>query len=83
LPAQLEVVLDRGPFTVDSELKLMRRHRIDILVTKDSGGTMTSAKLVAARQLRLPVVMVDRPALPPGVPVATTVDQAAAWVVRR
>jgi precorrin-6A/cobalt-precorrin-6A reductase len=80
LPAQLEVVLDRGPFTVDSEVELMRRHRIEVVVTKDSGGDMTAAKLVAARQLGLPVVMVDRPTLPPGVAVATTVGEAFAWL---
>jgi precorrin-6A/cobalt-precorrin-6A reductase len=65
---------------VDDELALLRRHRIDVIVTKDSGGTMTAAKLSAARRLGLPVVMVDRPPVPDGVPVVPTVADAASWV---
>lgn len=79
MPARIEVLLDRGPFTVDGELDLMRRHRIDVLVTKDSGGEMTSAKLVAARQLGLPVVIVRRPTLPDA-PVVETVEAAVSWL---
>ncbi|MEU3255176.1 cobalt-precorrin-6A reductase [Streptomyces sp. NPDC006997] len=67
LPPRLDVVLARGPFTVTDEVALLREHRVDTLVTKDSGGTATSAKLTAARELGLPVVVVQRPPLPPGV----------------
>ncbi|MDX6739226.1 cobalt-precorrin-6A reductase [Actinocorallia sp. A-T 12471] len=80
LPRALHVVLDRGPFTLDGELALMREHAVDVLVTKDSGGPMTSAKLAAARTLSLPVLLVRRPPLPEGVPVVATVEEAAAWV---
>lgn len=73
------VVLDRGPFTVDGERALMEEHRIDALVTKNSGGDATAAKLVAARQLGRPVVVVNRPASPPG-PLARSVDEALSWV---
>ncbi|MFI6761826.1 cobalt-precorrin-6A reductase [Micromonospora sp. NPDC050417] len=65
LPRRLAVVLDRGPFTVAGERELLRRYEIEVLVTKDSGGTMTAAKLEAARELGLPVVLVDRPPTPP------------------
>lgn len=61
LPPIHTVVLDRGPYTVAGETELLRAHDVAVLVTKDSGGTLTSAKLAAARALRLPVVMVDRP----------------------
>lgn len=79
LPQRIEVLLARGPFTVDGELELMRSHRIDVLVTKDSGGAMTSAKLEAAAQLGVPVVIVRRPPLPPAETVAD-VDAAVRWL---
>ncbi|WP_283137634.1 cobalt-precorrin-6A reductase [Rhizohabitans arisaemae] len=79
-PANLEVLLSRGPFTPDGELALLRGHRIDVVVTKDSGGAMTTAKLVAARELGLPVVMVERPPAPPRVPSVRTVAEAVAWL---
>lgn len=61
----------------------MREHRIDALVTKNSGGDMTKAKLDAAVALDIPVVMVDRPPLPKDVHKADTVEQAADWVARQ
>ncbi|WP_328689525.1 cobalt-precorrin-6A reductase [Streptomyces phaeochromogenes] len=67
MPRHTDVLLARGPFTVESETALLRDHRIDVLVTKDSGGSATSAKLTAARELGLPVVVVHRPPLPEGV----------------
>ncbi|MDO0924735.1 cobalt-precorrin-6A reductase [Streptomyces sp. TG1A-8] len=67
LPPGSEVLLARGPFTVADETELLRAHRIDVLVTKDSGGGATAAKLTAARDLGLPVVVVRRPPLPDGV----------------
>ncbi|MEV0676284.1 cobalt-precorrin-6A reductase [Actinosynnema sp. NPDC050436] len=75
----LDLVLDRGPYTVDGELALMRRHAVEVLVTKDSGGGMTAAKLDAARALGLPVVVVRRPPAP-AAPTVTTVDAALAWL---
>jgi precorrin-6A/cobalt-precorrin-6A reductase len=76
-PSRLEVLLDRGPFTLDGERRLFREHRIDVLVTKDSGGP--AAKLIAARERGVPVVLVDRPPLPDA-PVARTVREAVAWL---
>jgi precorrin-6A/cobalt-precorrin-6A reductase len=80
LPARATVVLARGPFGVEDERALMTAHGVDVVVTKDSGGPMTAAKLTAARELGVPVVLVRRPPLPEGVPVASTVEQAAAWL---
>jgi precorrin-6A/cobalt-precorrin-6A reductase len=69
----------RGPFTLEGELTLMREHRIDVLVTKASGGEAIYAKLAAARALGLPVLMVRRPEPPPG-PVVQSVAEALAWL---
>jgi precorrin-6A/cobalt-precorrin-6A reductase len=79
MPQRIEVLLSRGPFTVDGELELMRSREIDVLVTKDSGGAMTSAKLEAAEQLGIPVVIVRRPPMPAAKTVATVRD-ALAWL---
>lgn len=76
------VVTGRPPFTVDDEVALLRAHRIDTLVTKDSGAPAAAAKLEAARHLGIRVVVVDRPPPPPG-PTVTTVAGALAWVVER
>jgi len=81
VPQRIHVVLERGPFTVDGEVALMREHAIDVLVTKDSGGEQTSAKLVAARTLGIPVVVVRRPPAP-AAPTVETVDAAVEWVRR-
>jgi len=80
MPPRVHVLVARGPFAVADEMALMRRHAVDVLVTKDSGGEMTSAKLVAARELGLPVVMVDRPPLP-AIPAVATAEEAQAWLV--
>jgi precorrin-6A/cobalt-precorrin-6A reductase len=79
LPAHRAVLLARGPYTLAGELTLLRTHRIDVLVTKDSGGPHTTAKLTAARALARPVIIVRRPP-PPDVPAVTTVHDAINWL---
>ena len=73
------LILARGPFSRAGEEALLREERIDMLVSKNSGGDATYAKLEAARALGLPVVMVRRPARPP-VPQAGSVAEALAWL---
>ena len=80
MPRRTTVVLERGPFSVDDELALLREHRVDVVVTKNSGGHLTEAKLTAARELGIPVIVVRRPPLPAGMVVVETVDEALAWV---
>lgn len=78
LPRSTRILLDRGPYTIEGETALLLEHRVDVLVTKDSGGTATAAKLTAARQLGLPVLMVERPPAPEGVPEVPDVPAALA-----
>ena len=82
LPRRYRLLLSRGPYHYDDEFALMREHRIDALVTKNSGGDMTRAKLDAAAALHVSVVMVARPPLPAGVAAVGTVQEAADWVAR-
>ena len=53
-------VLDRGPFRVDDEIRLLKQHLIDCVIAKNSGGSATYAKIEAARLLGLPVLMIGR-----------------------
>ncbi|MGW5072500.1 cobalt-precorrin-6A reductase [Rhodococcus sp. NPDC004095] len=80
-PTATTLLLDRGPFGLDAERELLRDNRIDVLVTKNSGGALTEAKLTAARELGVAVLMVSRPPLPSWVPVTSDVAAAAAWAL--
>ncbi|MFI5775604.1 cobalt-precorrin-6A reductase [Nocardia sp. NPDC051570] len=80
LPPRHEILLARGPFAVEDELRLLAERRIEVLVTKDSGGAATTAKLIAARARHIPVVMIDRPPVPAGTPHVTTVAAALDWL---
>lgn len=81
-PPRWTVLVDRGPFTLASELDLLDRERVDAVVTKDSGGP-TDAKLDAARLAGVPVVVVERPPLPRGPVVVSDAASALAWCERR
>jgi precorrin-6A/cobalt-precorrin-6A reductase len=80
LPLKLhEILIGRGPFSLVEEQHLLQRHAIDVLVCKASGGAATEAKLIAAREASLPVVMVRRPSAEPGTAVAS-VEAAIGWL---
>jgi precorrin-6A/cobalt-precorrin-6A reductase len=79
--SQATVITARGPFELEDERANLASHRIDCLVTNNSGGQSVGAKLVAARELGIPVIMVARPPVPPGLQLPT-VDEAFAWCER-
>jgi precorrin-6A/cobalt-precorrin-6A reductase len=80
-PTWCALILARGPFTLADEETILRDHAIDVLVTKDSGGSATAAKLTAARRLAIPVIVIRRPPLPAGPEVVETVEDAVHWVM--
>ena len=82
LPPRHVLVPARGPFTPDGERALLRQHRVTVLVSRDSGGPATAAKLVAAGEAGVPVVLIDRPPLPGGAVTVATLDDALAWLGR-
>ncbi len=81
LPQAWTVLHSRGPFDVGGEESLMREHGVGVLLTKDSGGSFTEAKLTAARRLGIPVVVVSRPARAQGVDQVSEAAAAADWVL--
>ena len=81
LPPNHELVLSRGPYHYDDEYELLRNRGIEVLVTKNSGGDLTKAKLDVARTIGIDVIMIDRPDLPAGVTQVSSVQQALAWVL--
>ena len=83
LPRDHELLLSRGPYGYDDERELLRSRGIEALVTKNSGGAMTRAKLDAASSLGADVLMIQRPALPDGVAVVSSVQEAVAWAFNR
>lgn len=86
LPQRYTLLLDRGPFDVDAERALLVARGVGVVVTKDSGGDGAVAKLVAARELGLPVIMIDRPSTTAStggvgtVPTVGTVAAALRWL---
>jgi len=69
----------RGPFSEAEDRALLERHRIDVIVAKNSGGDATYGKIAASRALHLPVIMLQRPSLPE-VEAVETVDDVLAWL---
>ena len=79
LPPDLRLLQARGPFDRDAEERLLREERIDVVVSRNSGGAATYGKIEAARTLGLPVVMIARPDKPAG-KVMTDIDACVAWL---
>jgi len=74
------VLRARGPYPYAAERELLESRAVDVLLTKDSGGALTEAKLGAAHDLGVPVVVVRRPPVPDGVAVVESVGEALAAI---
>lgn len=79
--ADCTVIVDRGPFEIASDKALLREQQIDLIVSKNSGGDGARAKIDAARELGLPVLMIDRPKLPPRLET-DSVETAMSWITK-
>ncbi|KOR38645.1 cobalt-precorrin-6A reductase [Planktothricoides sp. FACHB-1370] len=77
-----KLLLERGPFSLTQERSLLQEYQIGAIVSKNSGGDATYAKIVAARELGIPVVMVQRPSVPEGEKVAD-VERVLEWLKNR
>lgn len=76
-----KLLLDRGPFSLEEERSLLQQYEIGAIVSKNSGGNATHAKIIAARELRIPVVMVKRPTSPSRDRV-DNLEDALAWITK-
>ncbi len=76
VPVSWELLRARGPYSYAAERDLIASRAVDVLLTKDSGGALTEAKLAAAHDLGVPVVVVRRPPVPEGLPVVESVGEA-------
>jgi precorrin-6A/cobalt-precorrin-6A reductase len=74
-----KLILARGPFSLADELGLMKREQVDALVTKNSGGSATYAKIEAARVLGIEVVILRRPSAPEA-EALDDLDAVMAWI---
>jgi len=74
-----KLLLDRGPFHLDQERQLLKDFQIEVIVSKNSGGDATSAKLIAARELNIPIVMIQRPPMPEAETV-NSIEGAIEWI---
>lgn len=77
-----KLLLARGPFNPEQERELLREYQIQTIVSKNSGGDATYAKIIAARELGLPVVIVQRPMVPDG-EIVRDVAGAIEWLIDR
>ena len=74
-----EAIIDKAPFSVEQEIVLLLTHKIDLVVCKNAGGMASEAKLIAARELNLPVIMIERPVVPT-MAIALTPDTVLQWL---
>lgn len=69
----------RGPFAAEDDVALFKAHRVEVVLSKNAGGEATCSKILAARALGLPVIMVERPFIPPR-PTVSRPEEAISWL---
>ena len=74
-----EVLVSRGPFTAQDDEALLKDHAIDLIVARNAGGAGAQSKIIAARKLGLPVILIARPEIPPR-PQAGSLQEVLAWI---
>lgn len=74
-----EYITSRPPFSIENERELMQKYKVDYLITKNSGGADTENKLIAARELKIPVILIKRPVRPDALHVETA-NEAIIWL---
>ena len=80
VPKSWTVICDRGPYSHSGEIDVMSEHSIDVLLTKDSGGSFTAAKLEAAATLGVPIIVVARPLMDAFDNEFENVSETVAWL---
>lgn len=77
-----EWIVGRGPFVEADEVRLLTDWRIDVVVSRNSGGKATRGKIAAARRLAIPVIMIERPVPEPGTRT-NDIEETIEWIAGR
>ncbi|CAI3923918.1 Precorrin-6x reductase (CobK) (PDB:4X7G) [Commensalibacter communis] len=81
LPRHAQLIQAKGPFDEADEIAFLKQHQIDCIVSKNSGGQTVYAKISAARKLKIPVLLIQRPIME-SMPRVDTWQQAQQWILQ-
>ncbi len=75
-----EIIYDKGPFKYKNDKMLLLKYNITKIITKNSGGLGAKAKLDVARDLNIPIIMIDRPIISPRY-ILNSPDKVFNWII--